>query len=119
MKRVVLAAVAVLAFSSTAALAGEGNGEPFDFHVPGLSRATAPSQNAGTRVLPRSGEQSGPGALVQPASSEAGVQTANSLPPDFSPQPVAQPQPDLAATARRAAAMHLADEKLRNGANRS
>ena len=113
MKRVVFAAVAVLALSTTAVLAGEGNNEPFEFKTPGVTRAApfAAGQNQGTRVYSWSGEQAGASPLVQPTSSEAGVQTANSLPLGFSGRGYVQPASNL-ANARHPVPMHLAIDRV-------
>ena len=111
MKRVVFAAVAVLALSTSAVFAGEGNGEPFEFQTPGVTRAAPVAAGQGTRFYSWSGGQAGVGALVQPTSSEAGVQSANSLPPGFSGLGYVRPASTL-ANARHPVPMHLATDHV-------
>ena len=111
MKRVVFAAVAVLALSTTAVFAGEGNGEPFEFQTPGVTRAVPVAAGQGTRFYSWSAGQTGIGALVQPTSSEAGVQSVNSLPLGFSGRGYVQPASDL-ANARHPVPMHLATDRV-------
>ena len=116
MKYVVAAAAAALALSSSAAFAS-GEHEPFPFAGPGRTvMVTKPFRGspAGFKVPDALVEANSTKLFVAPRSSEAGVQTANSLPVGFAEPTGHAPQTELAGdAARRAAAMHLADDKTR------
>ena len=78
MTRIALTALSLLALSTAAALAGEGNGAPFDQQLPGIvtTLATANSPRITAPVPARPAYA----ALLHSNSGMGVVQTANSLP---------------------------------------
>ena len=122
MKYVVAAAAAALALSSSAAFAS-GEYEPFPFAAPGRTVVvTKPYRGSpvGFKVPDALVEANSSKLFVTPRSSEAGVQTVNSLPVGFAEPAGGAPRTELAGdAAQRAAMMHLADEKAKSADHHS
>ena len=90
MKSIHLAAVAAISLTAAAAHAEpEGAGEPFAHHAPGITVMNPqPYADSGSAAYPDLRNRSAMavkagGGTVAVTGSEAGVQTANSLPRDF------------------------------------
>jgi hypothetical protein len=122
MMKMTLAAVAALClFTSAAAHAGEGNGEPFPFRGPGLPTLATPrayAADTGSDAYPDlagrpSWIETVGGSDVPVTGSEGVVQTANSLPRGFEEGTVAYAQAQsvrryLAQAARTVQAREMA-----------
>ncbi len=87
MKSAFLAMVAVFGLTTGAALAAEGNGNPFPFQAPGQVTANPLTSDTGSQAYPNFavGEPVPviEGQVLPQNGSEGSVQTANSLPPGF------------------------------------
>ncbi len=92
MKTTLLAAAALSLITATTARAGEGNGEPFPFHAPGVTTyvpfATYAADTGSAAYPDLAGRSSqvvtaGNSDLLPTVGSEGAVQTANSLPHGF------------------------------------
>lgn len=105
-------AAALSLLATTAAHAGEGNGEPFAFRAPGVTAATAPAFAADTDSAaypdlagrPSWAVAAGSPDALPATGSEGAVQTASSLPRGAMDGTAAYAQAQLArALARQAA----------------
>jgi hypothetical protein len=80
----IMLALAMLSVCTSYALAGEGNGDPFQYQVPGATHATRGVKllmlDTAPFTLRMPGQGSSGMTLLTPSGSEAPVQTANSVP---------------------------------------